>query len=339
MANITQINGNLINAATASYIAGVSTLAGVQVFRTSSYNLTDVFTNLTFTNTSSQTAPSIIYQSTTNKDRIYVNQAGVYQVSYQASAGGTTAINEFFFQVVKNDTTPISGSNSYGRNSSTDTGAASAQSLVQLAAGDYVTLQTKMSASAIITPILISQSSMLVIKLDGITGATGSSAAAFPYSGSAVITGSLLVSGSINVTGGITGSLLGTASFSSNTFTNLKTVRLEMGVSSTTAITTGAKGRKTVSFNGTIVGWRLVADQSTTTTVDIWKSNLAIPTVANVITAAAKPTLTAAQLAGSTTLTGWTTSVVDGDVFILNINSNNNATYICLEIDIVLTNA
>ena len=136
-----------------------------------------------------------------------------------------------------------------------------------------------------------------------------------------------------------TNTLTTTSSFSSNTFTNLKTVRLEMGVSSTTAITTGAKGRKPVSFNGTIVGWRLVADQSTTTTVDIWKANLAIPTVANTITAAAKPALTAAQLAGSTTLTGWTTSVADGDVFILNVDSNNNATYICLELDIVLTNA
>jgi hypothetical protein len=130
-----------------------------------------------------------------------------------------------------------------------------------------------------------------------------------------------------------------TSSFSSNTFTNLKTIRLELGVSSTTAITTGAKGRKPVSFNGTIIGWRLVADQSTTTTVDIWKANGAIPTVANTITAAAKPALTAAQLAGSTTLTGWTTSIADGDVFILNVDSNNNATYICLELDIVLTNA
>jgi len=147
------------------------------------------------------------------------------------------------------------------------------------------------------------------------------------------------ITGSLRVSGSITGSLLGTSSFSSNTFTNLKTVRFEMGVSSTTVITTGAKGRKTTSFVGTIVGWRLVADQSTTTTVDIWKTNLAIPTVANSITAAAKPTLTAAQLNGNTTLTGWTTSIADGDVFILNVDSNNNANYISLELDILLTNA
>jgi len=140
-------------------------------------------------------------------------------------------------------------------------------------------------------------------------------------------------------TGSFTGSLLGTASFSSNTFTNLKTTRFEMGVSSTSAITTGAKGRKTVGYNGTIVGWSLVTDQNTTITLDIWKANNAIPTVANSITGSAPISLTSAQLGSSTTLTGWNTSVSNNDVFIVSVNSNNNATYFSLDLDIVLTNA
>jgi hypothetical protein len=41
----------------------------------------------------------------------------------------------------------------------------------------------------------------------------------FPYTGSALITGSLGVTGSVNVTGGITGSLLGTASYAINAAT------------------------------------------------------------------------------------------------------------------------
>lgn len=147
------------------------------------------------------------------------------------------------------------------------------------------------------------------------------------------------VSGSLIVTGSIIGSLTGTASFSSNTFTNLKTARFEMGVSSTAAITTGAKGRKTVGYNGTIVGWKLVTDQSTTMTLDVWKANNTIPTAANSITGSAPISLTAAQLGSTTTLTGWTTSVASGDVFIVNVNSNNNANYFSLELDIVLTNA
>jgi hypothetical protein len=112
-----------------------------------------------------------------------------------------------------------------------------------------------------------------------------------------------------------------------------------MGVSSTSAITTGAKGRKTVGYNGTIVGWSLVTDQNTTITLDIWKANNAIPTVANSITGSAPISLTSAQLGSSTTLTGWNTSVSNNDVFIVSVNSNNNATYFSLDLDIVLTNA
>lgn len=119
---------------------------------------------------------------------------------------------------------------------------------------------------------------------------------------------------------------------------NIRTARLELGVSSTATITTGAKGRKTVGYAGTIIGWRLVADASTTTVVDIWKANNTIPTVANTITASAKPSLSAAQVNSSSTLTGWTTSVAVGDVFIINVDSNNNATYFSLEIDILLNN-
>lgn len=136
----------------------------------------------------------------------------------------------------------------------------------------------------------------------------------------------------------VTGSLSVTENINGVFPQNIRTHRFELGVSSTTSITTGAKGRKSVSYTGTIVGWRLVADVSTTTVLDIWKSNLAIPTVANTITGTAKPSLTAAQLAGSTTLTGWTTSVADGDVFIVNVDSNNNANYFSLELEILLNN-
>jgi hypothetical protein len=143
-----------------------------------------------------------------------------------------------------------------------------------------------------------------------------------------VTTSSVNISGSLNVSGSISGSFP----------INIRTHRFEMGVSSTSAITTGAKGRKTVSYTGTITGWRLVTDISTTMVLDIWKANGSIPTIANTITAAAKPSLTAAQIAGSTTLTGWTTSVADGDVFIVNVDSNNNATYFSLELEILLNN-
>ena len=153
----------------------------------------------------------------------------------------------------------------------------------------------------------------------------------------------IIVSGSSAIiTGSFTGSFVGdgvglTNISGSSLYDNIRTYRFEMGVSSTAEISTGAKGLKTVPYLGTIVGWKLVADTATSTVVDLWKSNGSIPTISDTITGTAKPTLSAAQLATSTTLTDWTTSVSPDDVFLLYVDSNDAATYISLELDILLT--
>lgn len=115
-----------------------------------------------------------------------------------------------------------------------------------------------------------------------------------------------------------------------------KTIAFVVGEA--TAITTGGKNftRVISPYTGTIKRWYLIADQSTTTTVDIWKSAGAIPTNTNTITASAKPALSAAELNDSSTLTGWTTSVAEGDVLIMEVESNNNATYLNLQLVIEL---
>jgi len=159
----------------------------------------------------------------------------------------------------------------------------------------------------------------------------GSSAiASGSFSGSFVGNGS-------GLTGIVSSSYSVTSSFAESVPDNLKTYKLELGVSSTSPITTGAKGRKTIPYTGTIVGWKLVADQASTVQLDVWKRNNAIPTVSDSIVASAYPTLTVAELNSSTTLTGWTTSVSPDDVFILNVDSNDDATYLALELDILLT--
>lgn len=78
-----------------------------------------------------------------------------------------------------------------------------------------------------------------------------------------------------------------------------------------------------VDFPCTITQWALMADQSGSIVVDIWKAPLGSfpPTAANVITASAKPTISGAQSASSSTLTGWTTNVNAGDVLRFNVNS------------------
>ena len=84
--------------------------------------------------------------------------------------------------------------------------------------------------------------------------------------------------------------------------------------------------------SGTITGYKLTSLDTTNMVVDIWKANGAIPTVANTITASAKPTLTSAKISDSTTLTGWTTSVTEGDRFVFKVDSNSASTAFTLEL-------
>lgn len=89
------------------------------------------------------------------------------------------------------------------------------------------------------------------------------------------------------------------------------------------AITTGLKGYLEIPFACTIDRWTLLADQSGSIVVDIWKDSYANapPLIADVITASAKPTISTATKAQSTTLTGWTATIAAGDVLAFNVNS------------------
>ncbi len=98
------------------------------------------------------------------------------------------------------------------------------------------------------------------------------------------------------------------------------------------AITTGLKGYVECPYAGTIVAATLVADQSGSIVIDVWKDTYANfpPLVADTITASAKPTLSSAQKSQDTTLTGWTTSVAAGDVFGFNVDSATTVTRVTL---------
>lgn len=101
-------------------------------------------------------------------------------------------------------------------------------------------------------------------------------------------------------------------------------------------ITTGLQGFVIMPYSGTITEWTIIADQSGSSVIDIWKSTYASapPTIANTITGSALPTLTTAQTAQSSTLTGWTTSVTTGDVIGFNVNSASSVTRLTLSIKI-----
>jgi hypothetical protein len=89
------------------------------------------------------------------------------------------------------------------------------------------------------------------------------------------------------------------------------------------AISTGVKGDLLIPFACTITGWALLLDVSGDIVIDVWKDALANypPAVGDSITAAAKPTVTAAAEADSTTLTGWTTVITAGDTLRFNVDS------------------
>ena len=99
------------------------------------------------------------------------------------------------------------------------------------------------------------------------------------------------------------------------------------------AITTGVKGFMEIPYNCTITGWTLVSCEdgvpvSGSIVVDVWKDTYANypPTVADTITASAKPTITTATKNTSTTLTGWTTTVTAGDFIGFNVDSCTDIT-------------
>lgn len=104
------------------------------------------------------------------------------------------------------------------------------------------------------------------------------------------------------------------------------------------ALTTGIKADVYVPYACTITAVTMLADQSGSCVVDIWKDSYANypPTIADTITASAKPTLGAATKSQDTTLTGWTTSVSAGDILRFNIDSASTITRLVLTLTVTV---
>lgn len=106
------------------------------------------------------------------------------------------------------------------------------------------------------------------------------------------------------------------------------------------AITTGAKkAYLTVPFSGVITKSRLLADQSGSIVVDVWKDTYANfpPVDADSITASAPPTLSGAQKSEDSTLTGWTTTINAGDILEVNVDSVATVTKVFLDLFVLAT--
>lgn len=99
---------------------------------------------------------------------------------------------------------------------------------------------------------------------------------------------------------------------------------------------TGLHGYLRVDFAGTIQQSTLLADQTGSIVVNIWKTDYASfapgthPVVGDKITGSAPPTISAAAKALDTTLVGWTTAFAAGDIFAFNIDSVTTITRVTL---------
>lgn len=104
------------------------------------------------------------------------------------------------------------------------------------------------------------------------------------------------------------------------------------------APTVGAIGYVVSQFAGTIDRWDIIADQSGSAVVDVWKRLSAIPTDAHRIAGTEKPTLSGAQLAADTSLTTWSTlSVAVGDVLGFELESVTTCTRVTAQVRIAET--
>jgi hypothetical protein len=101
-------------------------------------------------------------------------------------------------------------------------------------------------------------------------------------------------------------------------------------------ITTGIKGDIEIPFACTINAATLLADQTGSVVVDLWKDTSANypPTGADSICASAKPTLSSAIKSQDSTLTGWTTSIAAGDIIRVNVDSASTVTRVTLSVKV-----
>jgi hypothetical protein len=102
------------------------------------------------------------------------------------------------------------------------------------------------------------------------------------------------------------------------------------------AITTGVKGYLRVPYACTIQSVELVADQSGSIVIDVWRDSYQNfpPVAGDSIAGSAKPTLSSAQKSQNTTLSGWTTTLTEGQYLAFNVDSASTVTRVVLTLKV-----
>jgi hypothetical protein len=172
----------------------------------------------------------------------------------------------------------------------------------------------------------------------GVTGATGPQGAI----GETGVTGVTGPAGATGVTGpvGVTGATGPIGETGATGPISAVTASILFQVSNDgVALTTGIKGDVLIPFNATITEWSLLADQTGSAVVDIWKDTYGNypPTSGDSITGSAKPTITSSNKGQSSTLTGWTTTINAGETLRFNLDSVSTIQRLSINIKISRT--
>lgn len=155
------------------------------------------------------------------------------------------------------------------------------------------------------------------------------------YTGTSLTVNVTNYNGAGTESGGWTITVAGTRGASFNAFSTIIAV-LDNGGNQ---LRTGIWGDTTVDFACTVSQVTLLADQAGSVVLDIWKDSYGNfpPTVADTITAAAKPTLSSASKYQDATLTGWTTTINQGDTLRFNVDSCTTVTRLTVALKVTKT--
>ena len=152
---------------------------GVQARQSTSFNVTDVYTDIPLDTVDVQTNVNVAYRDSAITDRIVIAESGLYLVSYKLRTPYAEG-RKTYSRIQLNDSSTVPGTDTYFKPSWQDESTLSTSVLVVLSAGDFLTLQARVSSGTRTIP----ESVLIVTRLKAPKGDKGDPGT--PGSGSTV---------------------------------------------------------------------------------------------------------------------------------------------------------